>query len=368
MSTRSRVSRWTPLFVLIAGLLGGTGSSFAADVDRDGLDDALEQQLAIRHAPMVYLHPWEWNYPASVEWFLDRARLRFHHSCSALALCCGDHQLLDYGDPNQQNLISQAHGKRSWSLFKGCHHTSTQYSDRSWDDDHHFFLQLQDDDHSGSLYSFDWKVYVHSYPNNLGGINLQYWFFYAYNDGILVANHEGDWENIVVELDASQGVVDVLFARHNDPYHRLSPTSVTWHEGTHPVILSALGTHASYESFDSCSDASIFTEHGCAWGFPSWRWFTWSGGLPAGEAGYQGGGLVMVGEKDFPLNGQTFLRYSGRWGEIGATPFTDGTDGPRGPAYQGKWNFARPSSGGGSGSGGGECPPEAILEECEELE
>lgn len=353
-------------FVLLVALLAGAAPSRAVDNDHDGLDDALEQQLATRHAPVVYLHPSEWNYPANVDWYLGRARMRFHHSCSALALCCGDHQLLDYGYPNQQNLIAQAHGKRAWSLFQGCHHTDTQYSDRDFDPDHCFFLQLQDPDHSGSLYTFDWKVYVHAYPNTQGGMNLQYWFFYAYNEGLVGINHEADWENIVVVLDGNQNVVQVLLARHNDSYHAISPANITWYQGTHPTVMSSLGSHASYENFDACD--GDWREHGCAWGYPGWRWFTWSGGRPAGELGYQGGGLVMVGEKSYPLGGQTFLRYSGRWGEIGSLPLTDGTDGPRGPAYQGKWNYGRPSSGGGGGGGGGGTCEETAIETCEALQ
>lgn len=354
------------LFLMLAFLILPMSAAQAVDTDRDGLDDGLEWTLATRHAPVVYLHPYEGNYPANVEWFLDRARMRFHHSCSALALCCGDHQIFDYGGATQSSLPNQTHSKRAWSLFSGCHHTSPQSSGGSWDDDHHFFLQLRDADHTGSTYPGDWKVYTHVFPNTLGGINIQYWFFYSYNDGPV--NHEGDWENILVELDAAENVNRVLMARHNDPYHAFSPSQVTWHQGTHPVVMSAQGTHATYDSFDSCTDASFLgvpIEHGCAWGAPWWRWFTWSGGLPTGEAGYQGGGLINVGEKDYPLAGQSFVKYSGRWGEVGPLG-----NGPRGPAYQDKWNHGRASSGGGGGSSGGGCSgdelesPETELEPC----
>lgn len=366
--TPFRPSRPLSILLLILSLaLLPAAAAQAVDYDYDGLDDGLEWTLSVRHAPVIYLHPSEWNLPANVEWFLDRARMRFHHSCSALALCCGDHGIFDYGGATQSTLISQVHSKRGWSLLKGCHHTNPQSSGGDWDDDHHFFLQLQDADHSGAWYTGDWKVYTHVYPNTLGGINVQYWFFYAYNDGPSGFNHEGDWESLLVELDAYQNVNKVYTARHNDPYsdHAFAPGSITWYGGTHPVVLSALGTHATYESYSSCSSATI--EHGCAWGDPSWRWFTWSGGRPAGDAGYQGGGLVHVGEKGYPLNGQRFVKYSGRWGEIGSTAWTNG---PRGPAYQSKWNYGRASSGGGGGGGGDggceteETSPTDILEPC----
>lgn len=344
------------------------GAAHAVDADRDTLDDGLEWTLAVRHAPVVYLHPSEWNYPVNVDWFLSRARMRFHHDCSG-GLCCDDHGIFDYGGATQASLVTQVHSKRGWSLFEGCHHHSPQSSGGDFDDEHHFFLQLRDADHSGSWYSGDWKVYTHVYPGASGGINVQYWFFYAYNSAQLNINHEGDWENVLVQLDAGHNVIKVLLARHNDPYHQFSPGSITWFQGTHPVVLSALGTHATYESFSACSGS--LKEHGCAWGDPSWRWFTWSGGRPAGQLGYQGGGLVPIGEKAYPLNGQSFVKYSGTWGEIGDNPF-GWTTGPRGPAYQDKWNYGRASTGGTGGTGGsggdcddgGEISPTVIIEPC----
>jgi hypothetical protein len=44
--------------------------------------------------------------------------------------------------------------------------------------------------------------------------------------------------------------------------------------------------------------------------------------------------LVNVGEKTHPLNGQSFIRYGGRWGEIGTFAFTTG---PLTPSFQPTW-------------------------------
>jgi hypothetical protein len=51
---------------------------------------------------------------------------------------------------------------------------------------------------------------------------------------------------------------------------------------------------------------------------------TWWDGTPRGV----GGGLVNVGEKSRPRNGQVFIRYSGLWGSPGAWFFTSGYWGP----------------------------------------
>ena len=133
-----------PALVSALILLAAPPPLHATDGDLDGLDDALEAQLAQQYAPVVVLNPSESSLPANVDWYLSRARMRFDHSCDVLALCCGDHGILDWGLPNQQNLITQAHGKQGWSLFQGCHHYDTMYSDRDFTYGETFFLQLED--------------------------------------------------------------------------------------------------------------------------------------------------------------------------------------------------------------------------------
>jgi hypothetical protein len=44
---------------------------------------------------------------------------------------------------------------------------------------------------------------------------------------------------------------------------------------------------------------------------------------------------VNVGEKGAPRNGQLFIAYGGRWGEVGEL---EETSGPQGPSFQGSWN------------------------------
>src|SRR5258706_12091845 len=46
-----------------------------ADNDHDGIDDGLEQLLAERYAPMVYLEPAESNYPVNADWIAQRGHL-----------------------------------------------------------------------------------------------------------------------------------------------------------------------------------------------------------------------------------------------------------------------------------------------------
>ena len=87
-------------------------------------------------------------------------------------------------------------------------------------------------------------------------LNLQYWFFYAYNDWSTsfegFNDHEGDWEGVQLffTLDASNRPIEpptyVCYLGHH------SRITKPWHHhdiqrtGTHPHVYVAAGSHASY--------------------------------------------------------------------------------------------------------------------------
>lgn len=95
------------------------------DVDRDGLRDDEEAAIALRFAPIVTLHAADWTRPASVAWV---------------------------------GLRGGAFGSKPWD---GAHGQAK----------------------SGSADPADWVTYVHVCPAGYGGVIVQYWFFYPYNDG-----------------------------------------------------------------------------------------------------------------------------------------------------------------------------------------
>jgi hypothetical protein len=105
-----------------------------------------------------------------------------------------------------------------------------------------------------------------------GLIGLQYWFFYPYNyyptrverhlmlslplagDKTNTDLHEGDWEHVVVLLDAATKKPRYLyFARHDK-----EGVTVPWdsprlsREGSHTIVQAAFGGHPSYDNH--CSD------------------------------------------------------------------------------------------------------------------
>jgi hypothetical protein len=235
------------------------------DADRDGLPDSLESALAARYAPAVVLAPNERNRPASVGWLLARVA------------------------PSGTSAAAAAHG-----LLTG----RFEIGGRAF----------SDEVRAGSGDPRDWVTYVHVYPRIDGGISLQYWFFYPYNEApVFLFNHEGDWEHITVELGANGVPRSVDFAQHsnNDP-GVVRPWRDVRRMGDHPIVLSARGDHASYPDqatvswFDRVSSCRAL--EGCA----DLVWLTW-----------QGGGLTNVGERGAALGAGEALAYGGRWGSDG---------------------------------------------------
>ena len=308
-------------------LVAGCTTS-GVDGDADALDDGLESCLLQRHAPVLYL-PWSLDgaKPANVDWYLSRVHMRFHHDG------CPDCQVLALGSVTQASLINRSHSEKDWLC---AHAGTTRYSyGDGFNASETFFLQPPDDTvHNGSTNPADWKVYGHVYKNALGGVNVQYWYFFPYNDGPSGFNHESDWEHINVRLAADYSVSGVHFAHHSNVTY-YPKAEVQWHGTTHPVVWVADGSHASYKSEALCD--STIEEAGMGLSScetnSSYRWFTWAGGKGT-AAGFQGGGVINVGEKARPLNGQQFIKYNSRWGEIGNTSHTNGI---RTPSFQGNW-------------------------------
>ncbi len=277
------------------------------DDDADGIIDDVEQELALKYAPLLKLHPEETARPASVDWYLDRVEVQFLHDAY-----CSSCVILPQGSVTQGELASLTHE----ATGNNCNHDpAALLSSDHPEAKNHFYLRPMDESvHAGSD-STDWRAYAHVKSSDYlpGGFEIQYWLFYAYDDNVLFVNHESDWEHIVVVLDSDTNPYFVSFAQHDGsvPY---APEEILL-DGTHPVVYVARGSHASYPfpgTFYGGTDKA-------AEGGQEWR--TWSN-------------LLNVGEHLAPLNGQTFIRYAGRWGVFGST---EKTSGKVGPAFQSDW-------------------------------
>jgi hypothetical protein len=312
------------------------------DNDHDGIDDSFENALAIKFAPIVILPPVsaDSTRPANVDWYLKNVSLFFHH---ANPLSCGASQkLLPTGSINQNNLYQQKYFHHKKTCGDGYY---------SGDERFEYFLKHQDGTVAKGIddsMSNEWSTYVHVKKNNAESryFDIQYWFFYPYNPFSELPNydHEGDWEHITITVDNSGKFVSAYYAQHDGgkEYKQDKPIF----ERDHPVVYSAARSHASYPTSGQfpilhlpqtlrdvltnngiidqkyLSDKTYNLKDGGV------RWETWSN-------------LINVGEKTYPLNGQSFLLYGGRWGSIkqplGWAPALGFMDGIPGPAFQSAW-------------------------------
>jgi hypothetical protein len=280
----------------LAGLLACLGTR-AADRDHDGIDDDLEDLLLARYAPVILLHPSEPALPASTDWLLARAELE------------------PAPGPRPRVLAASVLGLLSWP--KPVEDPAAR-------------LHQRPAAHAGSHDVADWVVYGHAFRAEGGGVVLQYWFFYAFNDAYGLFDHEGDWEHVSVRLGPSLAPEGAWYARHYDSHPgRWFDWAALSREGDHPVVLSGRGTHASYAAtlevpgWERTCDTT-WAAAAAAGGCTVWR--TWAPDT---------GGVVNVGERTAPR--VPFIAWPGRWGSTGHLG-SDSHDGPpRGPAFQQGW-------------------------------
>jgi hypothetical protein len=275
----------------------------ATDRDQDGIDDAAEDALLARFAPVVVLHPTEPVHPSSTEWLLARADLEPEGSAPRTV----------------QASVLGALATLAWPAAKS---PSAR-------------LRAHEGAIHGSADPRDWAVYGHVYPAADGGVLLQYWFFYPFNDAYGFFDHAGDWEHVTVKLDSALRPAGVFYARHFESNPGFwSPWSALAREGEHPVVLAGRGTHASYARPDDApfwerlcgtTDLSRAAKQGCT------VWRTWAAGA----------GAVNLGQRDAPR--VAFLNWPGRWGATGRFGEDSRTASPPGPAFQAGWcNGAAP--------------------------
>ena len=88
-------------------------------------------------------------------------------------------------------------------------------------------------------------VYYHvTRYDDTGDYAVQYWFLYIFN--FRLNEHESDWEQITVRVNADKEPTAVLYSAHEGGNIRLWGSIEK--EGDHPVVYPALGSHANYFS------------------------------------------------------------------------------------------------------------------------
>lgn len=272
-----------------------------------------------KYAPFVSLHPNEPYYPARVmRYFLKNSKLVWSNQ-----------GVDDYPVEAQGQIVTKKLGFKSFQDTYYAYHWRAWDHTRPYDDNREsvlrdrdgFVLNLDNSKYEGQRDVTDVPVYY----EYAAGRYITYWFFYAYDYAGSRYSHEGDWERIVIKLSSSNIPQKVAYYRHNcDPLILDWVTQVTRVDslgnlgGNHPLVFSALGTHASYAqigngSQNNCTPVNDLVGRGVAW--RTWR--------------------LMADVMKQPWYG-----YGGAWGEVRNPPdpwFIGATkginSGPLGPSW-----------------------------------
>ena len=291
---------WCAWFVRIGALLGGADDGLQRAQQKQELSDDVLMQLANRYAPILFYDSDEPNLPTSVDRFLAREELWFFSkSCR----------------PAQRKIATVRDLKipATGVLDCGSGRTILSNGTRSTDKETTFYLTtVPPAARRGSLDSEEWITYVHGYRNDLGGITLQFWRFYAYNTGYMAgipawgASHGGDWEAIHVVLGPEPALVPVQIRLLGHTRIATLPWPDVLSEGGHPLIRCSKGGHTSLLMTRSdLTHRGGLIEQG-----------SWTGGAVRWPDGRKtrSGRIILLGSKTLPANNQEWLRYSGLWG------------------------------------------------------
>ncbi len=203
-------------------------------------------EAAINLAPHVYLHPDDPYRPCSVDWYLENVSLWIK----------GGDQILATGDVNPDSLLEAQESNENEDLS-----LRVQVPDDDWDN-----MYPGNSTYRGQDVEEDDVPCYYCIREKGGRYYLQYYFFYAYNGGMLASldpikdlgyqAHEGDWEYITVVLIPKDGKVlvpAIAYSGHGYITHwdTNSDDSPIAPDELNPItVYSAIHSHASYPSAD----------------------------------------------------------------------------------------------------------------------
>ncbi|WP_162240713.1 thrombospondin type 3 repeat-containing protein [Leifsonia sp. Leaf264] len=220
------------------------------------------------YAPEVRLHPGETNFPMGVDEFAAASALRWSHDWA-----CPDDTVVRAGQINLTTLGDGGYDHQETTNWT-CRHTGTRYNSAQLtrpdnttgkpsglDRREGFFLDLPNAMRVGDQ-PVNGKVSSPLSYNFVPGKYITYWFMYGFNPaataaGALVDRHEGEWERIMVNLNADNTAKSVQYFVHTCrpetwpavPWAAMTDSTAgngAVSNGTHPIVYSAQGSHASY--------------------------------------------------------------------------------------------------------------------------
>ncbi|KAI8813782.1 hypothetical protein BJ742DRAFT_865357 [Cladochytrium replicatum] len=155
-------------------------------------------------------------------------------------------------EERMRNLIKQ-YAPRGWIYSKEDYYPASmafelQNTLRVWDDNGKFWYltpKVDDKFRTGEKDLTRDPVYAFWNQRNDYTVDIFYWFFYPYNkkDSIL-GDHAGDWEHITVRL--VDGIPARLYLAQHESGYEYAWNTVSFMDGTHPIVYIAPGSHATY--------------------------------------------------------------------------------------------------------------------------
>jgi PKD repeat protein len=282
--------------------------------------DEVTVNAPVVYAPEVHFHPKEDYFPGDADAFIRGSRLLWDKP--EFKFGCRDDVVAPSPDSVRLGAASEGPYRHADTvagfLGAGCRSKpkvtklATDPTARHAPGDRHGGFVLDATHVSRAGRSEGAPVYYEYTPDRW----IVYWFFYPYNGwstaaGRLVERHEGDWEHIAVRLDGRDHLVGTAFAQHNCPVKSTSKTSFS---GTHPIVFSAHGGHASYPTNGKggvhaleCTDG--LNVEGYALFDTTGRgkvWRTW-----------EGDEKVPVWERVKDVRAEDWYGFGGSWGDIG---------------------------------------------------
>lgn len=245
---------------------------------------AADQEIAEQYAPILYFVNDETCYPVDISYALENS------------------YLYEVGNPTP--VSTQPTAELLSGYTSGLYYLDNQRGTVAVGDNG------IENDYQNTMQALGYTVYARVDTQNSV---IQYWMFYAFNNGDL-NRHEGDWELIQVLLSNGQPT-EVMFSQH------YSGQKATWaqveKEGDHVKVYVARGSHANYIK-------------------------SYSGKIGLASDTVADNGKILRPEEYTIelLSDQLWLSFAGRWGWAGADESTAaeaailGEAGPPGPRFR----------------------------------
>ena len=185
-------------------------------------------------------------------------------------------------------------------------------------------------------------AYAAAFPGPKGEIALQYWLFHAFDiwspfvpqSPDYWKAHEGDWEAVTVLLDAKRRPTVVAASRHCGGARRVWAKAER--RGAHPVVYSALGSHALYFGPGRYAQARRCWPKEALAVFDAYKVGVVDNVASVAE-GRRVSPRVVIVTAAWP----SWMGFSGSFGEAQFLHFPQATfaygAGPRGPAFHDLW-------------------------------